>query len=132
MLQLFLVGICKWLISLGTTQQPPSKIELRSAIGYRIHAAAACEDLMSLAIRFEPTFVPVADRMSLARRSSPAPDECTLATRALKQLARRRDADVVLAGDEGLRAEMVGGTAALLGTARYDVDAYHQWLQEHA
>lgn len=132
MLQLFLVGISKWLISLTTAQQPPSKVEVRSAIGYRVHAAAACADLMSLAIKIEPTFAPVGDRMSLARRTSRAPDECTLATRALRRLATHKNADEILAGDGPLRAQMVDGTAALLGAARYDIHAYHEWLQEHS
>jgi hypothetical protein len=132
MLHVFLVGICKWLVSLTAAQRPPSRIEVRSAIGYRVQAGAASEDLISLALKFEPAFTPVGDRVGLARHASRAPDECTLATRALKRIAKRKDADALLAGDEQLRAEMIDGTAALLALARYDVAAYRHWLNDYS
>jgi hypothetical protein len=131
MLHLFLVGLCKWLIGLAIEQRPPSKVEVRSAIGYRVQAAAACEDLVSLAIRFEPTFSPVGDRTGLAKRTAKMPDECTSSVQALRRIANRKDADALLAANKQLHAEMVASTAALLELARYDVSAFHAWLQQY-
>ena len=131
MLHLSLVGICKWFIGLTCAQRPPSKVDVRSAIGYRVHPGAACEDLISLAIRIEPTFIPVSDRMGLARRrAAPIPDECLLAERALRRVFKRKDADALLAAKPALREQMVNQTAALLELARYDLAAFREWLAQ--
>ena len=58
-----------------------------------------------------------------------APDEGTLATRALKRVAKRVDVDKKLADDTPLHQSMADATAHLLGLARYDVEAYKAWLQ---
>jgi|HubBroStandDraft_1064217.scaffolds.fasta_scaffold13653_2 hypothetical protein len=129
MLHLFLVGLSKWLIGLAIAQRPPSKVEVRSTIGYRVQSGAACEDLISLAIRFEPTFIPVADRTGLAKRGAKVPDECESSVHAFRRIASRKDADALLAANAELRAEMISSTAALLELARYDIAAYHAWLQ---
>jgi hypothetical protein len=130
MLHVSLVGVCKWFIGLTSAQRPPSKVDVRSAIGYRVHPAAACEDLMSLAIRIEPTFIPVGDRMGLASRRAAVPDECLLAERALRRVFKRKDADALLAAKPALWEELVNQTAALLELARYDSAAYREWLAQ--
>jgi len=94
-----------------------------------VAADAEHEDLISLAFKFTPTFVPAADPLGLANQPVDAPDEGTLATRALKRVARRIDADKKLADDADLYENMVDATAHLLGLARYDVEAYKVWLQ---
>lgn len=130
LLAVFLTGLCKWFLGLALAHQPPTLVELRSVIGYRVNPDAAHEDLISLAIRFTPTFVPAVDPIGLARQQVAAPSECNLATRALKRVARRVDADKLLVEVDGLRQEMIDATAALLGLARYDELAYRVWVQE--
>lgn len=129
LLPVFLTGLCKWFVALALEHQPPTSVELRSVFGYRVDTGAEHEDLISLAFKFTPTFVPAADPMGLANQPVAAPDEGTLATRALKRVAKRIDADKKLTDDAGLHQSMVDATAHLLGLARYDVEAYKVWLQ---
>jgi hypothetical protein len=129
LLPVFLTGLCKWFVALALEYQPPTSVELRSVFGYRVDKGAAHEDLISLALRFTPTFVPAGDPLGLANQPVAAPDEGTLATRALKRVAKRIDADKKLADDAVLLQSMVDATAHLLGLARYDVEAYKVWLQ---
>lgn len=129
LLPVFLTGLCKWFVGLALEYKPPTSVDLCSVFGYRVDKGAAHEDLISLALRFTPTFAPASDPLGLANQPVAAPDEDTLATRALKRVAKRIDADKKLAEDAVLRQSMVDATAHLLGLARYDVDAYKVWLQ---
>lgn len=129
LLPVFLTGLCKWFVGLALEQQPPTSVELRSVFGYRVDTDAEHEDLISLAFKFTPTFIPAADPMGLASQQVAAPDEGTLATRALKRVSKRIDADKKLAADADLQQSMVDATAYLLGLARYDIEAYKAWLQ---
>jgi hypothetical protein len=130
LLAVFLTGLCKWFLGLALAHQPPTSVELRSVIGYRVNPNAEHEDLISLALRFTPTFLPPPDPIGLANQPRVAPDECMLSTRALKRVAKRVDADKALAETAGLKQEMIDATAALLGLARYDEDAYRVWVQQ--
>lgn len=129
LLPVFLTGLCKWFVVLGLQHQPPTSVELRSVFGYRVDKGAEHEDLISLALKFTPTFVPAGDPLGLANQPAAAPNECTLSTRALKRVAKRIDADQRLAQDVDLHQSMADATARLLDLARYDVDAYRVWLQ---
>lgn len=129
LLPVFLTSLCKWFVGLALQHQPPISVELRSVFGYRVDRGAKHEDLISLALKFTPTLLPVTDPLGLATSQPiPAPDEGTLATRALKKVAKRIDADKKLAADAVLHQSMVDATAHLLGLARYDVDAYRAWV----
>lgn len=127
-LAVFLVGICKWLLGIAV-QHPPSKVEVKSVIGYRVDAEALHDDLISLAIRFEPTFAPATDPLGLANAPVARLSECSLSAKAVKRLGRRKCADEILAEDVNLLNEMIASTASLLELARYDVRAYYKWLQ---
>jgi hypothetical protein len=127
-LSILLVGLCKWLLGLAVAQNPPSKIDVKGVIGYRVYAGAPHDDLISIAFKFEPTFVPVNDPMGIANHSKIAPGECEQATDALKQVQQRSSADEAIADDLELRGQLVKAMADLLRLARYDVDAYHAWL----
>lgn len=129
LLPVFLTGLCKWFVALALEQQPPTSVELRSVFGYRVDSAADHEDLISLAFKFTPTFVPAADPMGLAAQPVVQPDEGVLATRALKRVAKRIDADQKLAEDAVLNQSMIDASAHLLGLARYDTDAYKAWAR---
>jgi hypothetical protein len=130
LLAVFLTGLCKWFLGLALAHQPPTSVELRSVIGYRVNQGAEHEDLISLALRFTPTFVPATDPIGLANQQVAAPDECALSTRALKRVAKRVDADKLLADTAGLKQEMIDATAALLVLARYDEAAYRTWVEQ--
>ena len=130
LLAIFLTGLCKWLLGLALAHQPPTSVELRSVIGYRVNRQAQHEDLISLAFRFTPTFVPATDPIGLANQQVEAPNECTLATRVLKRVAKRVDADKKLDEAAELKQELIDATAALLELARYDGQAYRVWVQQ--
>ncbi|MBK8964334.1 MAG: hypothetical protein IPM75_15120 [Candidatus Competibacteraceae bacterium] len=98
--------------------RPPVSIDLVSAIGYRVRSGAEHEDLMSLALRFEPTSQPLPDALGLAGHSATLPDEGALSVRALERIARRIDADNLLAGDGDLNERMIETTEQLLKLAR--------------
>ena len=127
-LDILLVGLCKWLLSLAVAYQPPFIVEVKSVIGYRVYAGAPHDDLISLVLRFDPTFVPVDDPMKIANHPSALPSECDLAAKALKQVGLRGCADKILSSDAVLQEQMVSGMANLLKLARYDIEAYHKWL----
>lgn len=129
LLPVFLIGLCKWFVTLALVHRPPSSVEVRSVFGYRVNQGAEDEDLISLALKFTPTFVPPGDPLGLANQPVAAPNECTLSTRALKRVAKRIDADQKLAENADLHQSMADATAHLLSLARYDVEAYKAWLQ---
>jgi len=130
LLSVFLIGLCKWMLGLAVGQQPPSEFEVRSVIGYRVEREAAHEDLISLALRFNPTFAPGVDDLGLANQAQVLPDECELSVKALKRIAKRKDADAILRDDEELYKEMVSATASLLEAARYDPNAFGEWAAQ--
>jgi len=130
LLDIFLVGLCKWLMGLAIIHQPRTKIEIRNVMGYRVATNAEHEDLISLAIRFSPIFTPVEDPIKLASQPGWVSNECKLAVRAVKRVGKLVDADAILAKDSVIREDMVRETSLLLELARYDISAYHQWLKE--
>jgi hypothetical protein len=130
LLHVFLTALCKWMLGLAVGQEPPSEVEVKSVVGYRVVAEAADEDLMSLALRFAPTFSSGKDGLGLASRAGRRPDECALSAKILRRIAKRRDADAILKGDASLYEEMIGATAKLLDLARYDSDAFRVWVAE--
>jgi hypothetical protein len=127
-LSVFLTGVSDWLLGLAMSQQPPTKVEVTSVIGYKVDDRSACEDLISLAFRFTPTFAPVADDLGLANGQPVGIDRCELLAKASKKVAVRVDADKLLADDADLNQSMVDATASLLAQARYDDAAYKNWV----
>lgn len=130
-LNVFLVGLCKWILGLGLVQTPQCKIEVKSTIGYRVNGMAEHDDLVSIALRFEPTFGVSEDSSGLSTDQAHQLDEGRLAVKILKQLNNRRCADKILAGNTELYEEMVSSTEELLALARYDIALYRDWLAAH-
>jgi len=128
-LPLFLCGLTKWLFGLALEHQPPTLPELRSVLGYRVDHGVQHEDLISLAIRFTPTFQPTPDPLGLGNQSVAKLDECALSVKVLNRVAKRRDVDAILKENAVIVAQMVDATANLLAIARYDPDAYRAWVQ---
>ncbi|TWC72005.1 hypothetical protein [Herbaspirillum sp. SJZ099] len=128
LLSVFLTSLCKWFLGITLSQKPPTSIELKSVIGYRVEEGAEHEDLISIALRFTPSNRPVADPGGLAAQVDVPLDEGALATQALERVSRRVDADAKLLNEPELNERMTTDTAALLSLARYDTRGYRDWL----
>ncbi len=123
-----LVGLCKWLLKFAIVQVPPTTMEVRNLFGYRVKPDAEVEDMVSIAMRFNPTFEALPDAAKLASLSTKSPDECTLAALAAKKVKALFDVDDYLSSEDTIREEMIESMCALLGSARYDVAEYRAWL----
>lgn len=128
LLQVFMTGLFKWLAGIALQHIPPTAVEVCSTYGYRVERNSANEDLISLALKFTPTVTPAPDPLGLAANNTNGPDECTLATKALRRLAVRVDADQRLRDDGALMQSMTDATINLLTQARYDPEKYKEWL----
>jgi hypothetical protein len=126
-LPIFLCGLCKWLVGLALAHNPPTKVELKSVIGYRVDRNAEAEDLVSLAFRFTPTLEPTVDPAGLTRPPTSSLDECSLAVKALGRIVARKDADFLLKENPRINEAMIDAAAELLERARYDPAAYREW-----
>jgi hypothetical protein len=82
-----------------------------------------------LAIRFDPKLGSLADPLGLVDERRSALDEGVLATRALKMISRRVDADAFLDADPELRKAMTEEMADLLELARYARPEYLEWVK---
>jgi hypothetical protein len=127
LLQVFLTGVCKWFISLALGYKPQTSVQVRSVFGYRVDAGAQQEDLLSIALLFTPTTLPVEDRYGLSSNDNTTLDEGALATKALTKIASRVDADAELQRNPALLQQMTADTAELLHLARYDVEKFMEW-----
>ena len=127
-LSVFLTGIFKWLAGIAV-QTPPSNVELKSTISYLDTYGRPHDDLVSLAIRFEPVILPPIDPAGIASVvPCELPTEGALATKAVKRLKSRKSADKILEQDINIRTEMIAATKLLLESARYDINTYDEWL----
>jgi hypothetical protein len=130
LLAVFLIGICKWLVGLAVATNPQTDIEVKSLIGYRVANSSPCEDLVSVAFRFDPKLPAISDPLGLAIQSSRRLNECQLSTKAIRRVAKRVNADSILASNEILRREMTVSTGLLLEVARYEKNEYYKWVTE--
>jgi hypothetical protein len=128
----FVTGICKWLLGMAVRQEPPSTIEVKSVLGYHVEKSASVVDLVSIAIRFKPEHAPANDPVNLAKVVKKVPDECALAVKALKRVARLGDVDGILKNNPEVEKSMLQRMTDLLAAARYDVEAYSEWLAAKA
>ena len=124
-LNLMVAAIGKWLSGLVQVHAP-SRAQLASTQGYRIDPGAPCEDLVSLALRFEPVIQATPDPFS---PTAPTPlNECTIAKGIIKRVAQRLDVDAILAEARDLNEELIVEMEGLLVEARYDVTGYRAWV----
>ena len=125
LLILMTVAIGKWLSKL-VQSQATSQVELASTHGYRVNPVAAQEDLVSLALRFEPVFAASPDALT---PTAPAPiDECAIAKAILRRSDSRLDVDNILDQQPELLEELISEMERLLTHARYEVAGYRPWL----
>ena len=127
LLHLMTVAIGKWLSAMMQAQAA-SGLELASAQGYRVDPNSPCEDLVSLALRFEPVIEASPDPLSPTVPTSV--DECAIAKSILRRSAKRKNVDEILNNDQELRQELIDETRELLAKARYDVADYPSWLEK--
>src|SRR5258706_3011539 len=130
LLIVFLTGICKWLLSLAVSNNPQAKMEVKSILGYKVDFGAICEDIVSVAFRFDPITAPMIDPLRLANQPVMTIRECPLSAKIVNRVANRKNVDEILAADEILRQEITESMAALLEIARYDKQEYYRWLNE--
>ena len=130
--KVFLVGLCKWFLRFAIGQNPPSKMSVKNVQGYRIVKGAEVEDMVSIAIRFDPTHDALLDSARLAAVRSPKIDECELATLALRRVSGLVDVDEILSSEPAVRDEMIEAMCGLLESARYDVGSYPAWAKAEA
>lgn len=130
MSDIFLISLCKWIASINLTQNPPAKFELKSVLGYVVDPRLGHQDLISLAIKIEPTFFPSFDPMGLARSSYEPINECNIAVKALKGIFKQKDVDSILQSNTVLMDEMAKTTSDLLEEARYDISGYKSWVND--
>lgn len=127
--EIFLIALCKWIATNLVAQRPPSSMELKSVIGYKVQHAVNFQDLVSIAIRISPTTQAAPDPLGLAQHDDPPRvDECTLALQAMKRVIRLVDADTVLKENRNdIKGQMIQSASILMEQARYNVDEFHQW-----
>lgn len=124
-LKLMIVALGKWLAKLVQASRS-SQVVLASTLGYRVANSAACEDLVSIALRCEPI---VARPKNALSPTPPQPfDECMTAKKIVGRTASRKDVDSILDDDSDLREALTVEMERLLTTARYDSSKYRGWL----
>ncbi len=127
--KVFLVGLCKWLLRFAVGQNPPSKMVVKNVLGYRIMKNAEVEDMVSIAMRFDPSHDALQDLIRLASVPPAKLDECDLATNALKRIKSLMNVDEYLSSQTIVRDEMIDAMCRLLEAARYDVNEYLVWVK---
>lgn len=125
----FLIAICKWIAKLASDQNPPAQIDVKSVLGYKVNRGNNYTDLVSIAIRINPTLDAQPDRVGLASINLPAVDECITAIQALEKVSKLGDVDKILSGDGDLMESLITATGELLEAARYDVEGYSDWAK---
>ena len=128
----FLISLCKWIAHYLSQQRPPARLEVKSVIGYKVYPQAEHQDLVSLAIKVEPTLSVEEDKIGLARNvgGDLLPDECQIAAQSLQSVYSQVDADEVLATNDQLMQQMIDVSSKLLEVARYDVSEYPNWARQ--
>jgi hypothetical protein len=125
---IFLVALCKWISSLVLTQRPPVDMTVKSVIGYKVYPEAIHQDLVSLAIKFNPTFIASADTHGISTPNDTELDECIVAINSLNNISSLENADDILRENSELMKDMIKMSSALLEEARYDVKEYTTWV----
>jgi hypothetical protein len=126
--RIFLIGLCKWFLGFVIRQNPTSEMGVKTVLGYRVLHSAEAEDMVSIAIRFDPVHEALEDSSHLASAKPTKPDECVSATSILKRIKNLFDVDAYLLSETAVRDEMIEAMCSLLEAARYDTDEYRRWI----
>lgn len=128
LLRVFLVGLCKWFAAYNLDFRPQVISEVKSVIGYKVFEGSPTQDLVSIAIKFDPNQTPNVDSFGLGAMAAEYVDECSLAPKILKRIASITDADDVLDTNQAVKEQMVEETIELLSAARYDPVSVRAWI----
>lgn len=128
--KMYCVGLGKFLLHLYNGQpNSPADVELVSAYAYNIHPEEP--KMLALAFRITPAarqmFPPSIGGMVATRQLEPE-----RAIRVAEKAAKLWLLDEAMRKDEAVRKEALEGTAALLRSAGYDIDAWERWLGTHS
>lgn len=121
----FLIGLCKWIASIGLSMNPKVKVEVKSAYGYKVLHSVKHLDLTSICLKIIPTDITQQDSAGLAKIEAANIEECEVAVQALKTICYQHDVDTMLSNDPELKSQMVKATGELLGLARYNIEEYY-------
>ncbi len=128
-LRLYSVGLGKYLLQFFHGQPNlPANVELTSVFAYRVHSDEP--DMLALAFQVSPD-----PRRVFQGQTGGAVSFSTLepvrAVQVAKRAMRLEDIDGLLEANEYIRNEAVEGTKALLGSARFDLAKWAEWLAAH-
>jgi hypothetical protein len=132
MVQLFGVGLGKWLLALCQKAQPQWTVAMRKSFRYSINKEKGVV-ILSLAFALKPNIAPPVDETGMAKLDLPAkkyPEERECALKLAESASHIRDVDEFLASDAGLKARLRDSQADLLEAAGYDRAAYVKWVDE--
>ncbi len=126
----FVVGITKWLIGIANNSQPEWSIEMLDSFCYDIRGGH--KDMISYAFLFRMQQSEIDDSHGLAtmigRQQVSVVDEITQAISALEQISNITDVDQVLAANIDFAKAAEKASRELLEIARYDGNAYSEWV----
>ncbi|MCV6612585.1 MAG: hypothetical protein OIF55_17630 [Amphritea sp.] len=121
------ISICKWILTTVLDQPSQPKVELVNVMGYTVDQSAEHMDLISIAIKFTPSFAPQQDFLGLSSVSDCRLEEGEVASKFIKRVFQSRNCDEVLSEDSTLMQQMVDEMKLLLEKSRYDVTHYDSW-----
>lgn len=128
--RLMVVALAKWLSSLIKAHVPSPKVELVSVLGYQIDPHSSCEDMVSFAIRSNPSSSRIDDPLNPTPAVQEIPKiDCISALQIARRVTKLKNVDDILIGDSNLKQRLTTETKNLLHLARYDKSEYLAWLK---
>lgn len=127
---IMIVALAKWLSRLIKAKIPSSRVELVSVLGYKIDPNASCEDMVSFAIRSNPSYSKIDDPLAPKPALQEFPVDCTTALKIAKRVTKLRNVDDILARNRDLNQRLITETKNLLHRARYNKSDYLAWLDQ--
>ena len=131
MLNVFMTGVCKFIIEYCLGLNPPVIMQASSVFGYSVEKTSDVEDMVSIALHFKPT-LSVVNRNTAFGAVDNIPDEGALAAQAVSKIAERKNVDGILSEDPIAREEMEREMSNLLVMARYNAENFKVWCSETA
>lgn len=128
---LMVIALAKWLSSLIRAHVPSPKVELVSVLGYQIDPDSSCEDMVSFAIRSNPSSSRIDDPLNPTPAMQQIPQiDCTSALQIAKRVTKFKNIDSILIENFNLEQRLITETKDLLHLARYDESKYLAWLKQ--
>lgn len=129
-LRLFCAGLGKWLLAILCNSAPQRSLHLVNSFYYRVGPDGP--DMISLAFRCDTAPQDLVDRAGIlpaAEQADPF-SEVQLAIALAQELHSATDLDEMIADDAELSERLVRQAKRLMGSARFNPDAYEAWAAE--